>query len=115
MHKFSKIDNPIDKIKEHEKAEVKLYILNGHDFAQKDLFSASDPYLILKCGAFYEDERKNYQLDEPNPKFNKCYTFKVDFPGAPTLEISAYDFDDIFSDEIIGKTVIDLDDRFYNS
>jgi len=28
--------------------------------------------------------------------------------------IKAYDFDDLFGDDLIGKTVIDLDDRFFN-
>jgi len=29
------------------------------------------------------------------------------------LEIEAYDYDDLFGDDLIGKTVIDLDDRLY--
>lgn len=33
------------------------------------------------------------------------------FPGASPIEIEMYDFDDLFGDDLIGKTVIDLDDR----
>lgn len=38
----------------------------------------------------------------------------VDFPGAPVLEIIAYDYDDLFGDELIGETKIDLDDRYFS-
>jgi len=31
------------------------------------------------------------------------------------LTIEVYDFDDLFGDDLIGKTSIDLDDRFFNS
>ena len=51
------------------KALVSLYMIDGYDFAQKDIGSASDPYLIIECGKVY-NERDRYQLDEPNPKFH---------------------------------------------
>ena len=41
------------------------------------------------------------------------YEFDADFPGAAPINICAYDFDDLFGDDLIGKTVIDLDDRFF--
>jgi hypothetical protein len=41
------------------------------------------------------------------------YEFDVEFPGAPNLVIKAYDYDDLFGDDLIGTTVIDLDDRFF--
>ena len=50
-------------------------------------------------------------MDEPNPKFNEAFEFNARFPGAPPIEIEAYDYDDLFGDELIGKTSIDLDDR----
>lgn len=28
--------------------------------------------------------------------------------------IEVYDYDDVFGDDLIGKTYIDLDDRFFN-
>lgn len=42
------------------------------------------------------------------------YEFDAEFPGAPPLVINAYDFDDLFGDDLIGKTSIDLDDRFFS-
>lgn len=53
-------------------------------------------------------------LDEPNPKFNKLFEFSGSFPGSAPLVIEAYDFDDLFGDDLIGKTSIDLDDRFFS-
>lgn len=41
------------------------------------------------------------------------YEFDAEFPGAPPLVIKAYDYDDLFGDDLIGKTTIDLDDRFF--
>lgn len=36
------------------------------------------------------------------------------FPGAPSLKIEAFDYDDLFGDDLIGTTYIDLDDRYFN-
>lgn len=41
--------------------------------------------------------------------------FNVQFPGASPLIIEAYDYDILFGDDFIGKTVIDLDDRYFSS
>ena len=93
---------------------IELYMLEGTNFAQRDIGSASDPYLIIKYGKQIYNEQENYQLDEPNPKFHKRYEFNGEFPGSPAIQIEAYDYDDLFGDDLIGKTVIDLDDRFFS-
>lgn len=89
-------------------------MLEGFDFASRDIGSFSDPYMVVRCGNREFSERDNYQLDEPNPKIYKLFEFTAEFPGAPSIEIEAYDFDDLFGDDLIGKTSIDLDDRFFN-
>ena len=61
-----------------------------------------------------KSDRDLYQLDEPNPKINRVYEFSGTFPGAQPLSIEAWDYDDLFGDDLIGKTVIDLDDRFFS-
>jgi hypothetical protein len=69
--------------------------------------------LKIRCGTKKFNERENYQLDQPNPKFHKLYEFDAEFPGAAPVTIKAFDYDDLFGDDLIGKTVIDLDDRFF--
>lgn len=95
-------------------ALVRVYVIEGFDFASRDIGSASDPYLVLQCGKTKHNEKDNYQVDEPNPKFHKHFDFNVEFPGAPPIEITAYDYDTLFGDDVIGTTYIDLDDRFFS-
>lgn len=89
-------------------------MVDGFNFAQRDIFSPSDPYLKLRCGDTVYNERENYQLDTSQPKFYKSYQFQCEFPGSPMLVIEAYDYDSFFGDDLIGITKIDLDDRFYS-
>jgi len=90
-------------------------MLVGTEWESKDLFSESDSYLVIECGKdFYCSERDNYQLDEANPNFYKSYVWTSEFPGAPTLQISAYDYDDLFGDDLIGTTSLDLEDRYFH-
>lgn len=39
----------------------------------------------------------------------------MNFPGSPVLEIEAFDYDDFFSDDLIGKTTLELDDRYFSN
>ena len=67
----------------------------------------------MRFGDEVRSLRDSYKIDEPNPKFNKYFEFSGTFPGAAPLIIEAYDYDDLFGDDLIGKTSIDLDDRFF--
>lgn len=42
------------------KCIIRLYMLEGYEFAQKDIGSFSDPYLKIKCGTKKFNERDNY-------------------------------------------------------
>ena len=42
------------------------------------------------------------------------FRFNASFPGSPSIMIEAYDYDDLFGDDLIGKTFIEMDDRFFN-
>lgn len=89
-------------------------MLHGVDLASRDIGSFSDPYLRITNGETVFNERKNYFLDNSNPRFNKLFKFKATFPGAPSIKIEVVDYDDLFGDDLIGTTWIDLDDRFFN-
>jgi len=92
---------------------VRVYMVEGQDLADRDIGSFSDPYLILKLGSKEYNDVKNYQLDEKNPKFGKHWDFESVFPGCPMLMIDCMDYDDLFGDDLIGSTQVDLEDRFF--
>ena len=94
-------------------AVVVLYVLEGYDFASRDIGSPSDSYLYITCDTFTYNGRDEYQLDEANPQFNMRFEFGAHFPGSKPIVIEAYDYDEIFGDDLIGKTLVDLDDRFF--
>jgi len=50
----------------------------------------------------------------PTQSSTNMYEFDAEFPGAAPVVIKAYDYDDLFGDDLIGKTVIDLDDRYFS-
>lgn len=42
------------------------------------------------------------------------FQFNVPFPGAPSLKIKIMDYDELFGDDLIGETIIDMDDRYFS-
>ena len=96
------------------KCIVRLYVVSAFNLSSRDNGGDSDPYLKLTLGNKTYNERDKYQLDNPNPDFFCHYDFEAVFPGCPPLNIEVIDFDDIFGDDAIGSTSIDLEDRFFS-
>jgi hypothetical protein len=42
------------------------------------------------------------------------FEFEANFPGCPMLNLAIFDYDDLFGDDLIGETKIDLEDRFFS-
>jgi hypothetical protein len=42
------------------KAIVRIYLVEGFDFAQRDIGSFSDPYLVITCGKKVYNDRDHY-------------------------------------------------------
>lgn len=57
-YKFEK--ELLRRLTETVKCISKLYVLEGYNFASRDMFSLADPYLILRCGKDVFDDRKEY-------------------------------------------------------
>jgi hypothetical protein len=74
----------------------------------------SDPYLRVNVGDDVFDDRKNYIKDQTEVDFYKCIELHTELPGAGLLEIEVKDYDEWTSDDLIGKTVIDLEDRWFD-
>ena len=102
-----------DQLVRDTEAVVHLYLIEGYDFASRDIGGESDPYMIIKCDTFEYNGRDEYQLDMKDPKFNKHFEFGAHFPGSKPIILEAWDYDGIFGDDLIGKTSLDLDDRFF--
>jgi len=98
------------------KVLVRVYILDAFGLAPKDAYSQSDPYVRVKLGKkeWYNDSA-NYQMDNPDPKIYKMFELETALPGDSLLKIQFFDHDDVFSDQKIGQTVIDLEDRFFSN
>jgi len=99
---------------DQKKCMIRAYVISGFDMASRDIGSASDPYIVIECNNKTYDERSNYQLNEPNPTFFKSYEFEGIFPGTSPLNIKVMDYDDIFGDDLIGTTSLDLEDRYFS-
>ena len=93
---------------------VRVYVLNAFNLSSRDNGSDSDPYIVITVGNRVYNERKNYQQDQPNPLFNQSFDFESVFPGCPPLVLTIMDYDDIFGDDAIGTTTLDLEDRFFS-
>ena len=98
--------------------KVRLYCLRGKGLAAMDMGwggrpGKSDPYLKVRCGKALHDGRKDKIDDSVDPDFYTCIELDAELPGAP-LVVDVMDHDDFTSDDLIGRTVIDLEDRWFD-
>jgi len=113
IEKYEKLTKSI--LIKHE-VLIRVYILELRDLPKKDLLSDSDPYIKIYFGGNKKfDEAKIYQKNKKNVKWYKYYDIHSIFPGDSTLLIEVWDHNSIFSDELIGYTSIDLEDRYFNN
>jgi len=97
-----------------QSAYINLYILNASQLASRDIGSASDPYIEVTLGNKVKSTVDRYKNDEENPDFYEVFSFNSEFPGCSIVNIKIMDFDDLFGDDMVGETNIDLEDRFFS-
>ncbi len=68
----------------------------------------------MSLGKKIFNDQKLYVNDEVNPLFHRVYEFNAELPGESQLIIDCMDYDFIGSDDLIGRTVIDLEDRWFD-
>ena len=94
---------------------IRIYILTLNHLTKKDTVSESDPYIVIKLGNEIKvNEKKNYQENKTDCNWYKYYDILTELPGNGTLTLQVYD-DQVFKDELIGETIIDLKDRFFEN
>ena len=95
---------------------VRLYILELNNLAKRDTFSESDPYIKILLGEKeLVNEKKKYIKNSKNCKWYQYYDLLVELPGSSKLKIQVMDYDSLFSDELIGETSIDIEDRYFDN
>jgi hypothetical protein len=60
------------------------------------------------------NDSQNHIDDTTDPDIFTCFEMKCTLPGASLLRIDAMDYDPFGGDDLIGSTVIDLEDRWFS-
>ncbi|GBG24784.1 Fer-1-like protein 4 [Hondaea fermentalgiana] len=105
----------LDKMLVPRPVEVRLNVLKGFNFIPMDVGGGkSDPYLSLKLGRIKVNDQKNYIPNSINPNFYRSFILHTELPGPSQLRIRAMDYDLFSSDDLIGETTIDIEDRWFS-
>lgn len=114
-----------DTMHHPQDVKVRVYIVACANLPSQALFSSSsDPYLIVQLnvpqylkdkypGATYHNGRAEYKSDTLDPYFGAWVELDARFPDVHEVEIQVWNAN-YLSDDMIGKTVIDLEDRWFN-
>ncbi|XP_052861524.1 otoferlin-like [Anopheles cruzii] len=93
---------------------VRVYVVKATDLHPMDLNGKADPYVVLQLGSKRVADKENYVSKQLNPVFGKCFEIEATFPQDSMLTVQIYDWDLVGSDDLIGETKIDLENRFYS-
>jgi hypothetical protein len=94
---------------------LRAYILEGFQLVPKDSDGGNNPYIRIKAGKTKIKDVQEAKQSTSRPQFFKCYEVPISFPANGTLDIAVYDHDKIGKDEMIGHTIIDLENRIFSS
>ncbi|KAH7819075.1 putative myoferlin-like protein [Monocercomonoides exilis] len=93
---------------------VRAYILRGRQMVPVSSSGKATPYLKLSNGTAKENiiiDKKNKKSKTLKPDFYKCYEIPATIPGNSELAIEVWDANLVGSDELMGRTTIDLETR----
>ncbi|XP_032771679.1 fer-1-like protein 6 [Rattus rattus] len=93
---------------------IRVYIVAAFNLSPADPDGKSDPYIVLKLGQTEIKDRDKYIPKQLNPVFGRSFEIQATFPKESLLSVLIYDHDMIGSDDLIGETKIDLENRFYS-
>nr|XP_026691852.1 myoferlin isoform X2 [Ciona intestinalis] len=91
---------------------VRIYVVRAMDLAPKDSNGLADPYIKIKVNKKRIVDRENYVPNTLYPTFGRMFELDLKLPMEKDLHVEVFDWDLIGSDEKIGETVIDLEDRY---
>ncbi|XP_066558256.1 fer-1-like protein 4 [Amia ocellicauda] len=96
------------------KVLVRVYVVKATNLAPTDPNGKADPYVVVKVGQQQMDSKDHYIPKQLNPVFGEVFELTVSFPLETELSLMVYDHDLVGSDDLIGETRIDLENRLYS-
>ncbi|XP_022792926.1 myoferlin-like isoform X1 [Stylophora pistillata] len=90
---------------------VRVYVVLATDLQPQDPSGLADPYLIVSLGKKKYDDQEDFKPNTLNPVFGKMFEFKTSIPQDKDLKIQVMDYDYLSRDDLIGETVVDLEQR----
>ncbi|XP_056404371.1 fer-1-like protein 4 [Hyla sarda] len=97
------------------KVLVRVYIVKATNLSPADPNGKADPYVVVKVGEQTMDSKERYIPKQLNPVFGEVFDMTISFPVESELTVSIFDHDLIGSDDLIGETKLDLENRFYSN
>ncbi|KAF5404171.1 hypothetical protein PHET_02557 [Paragonimus heterotremus] len=94
-----------------EECIVRVYIVRGIELQPNDPSGLADPYIEIKLGNKKYNSRDKYIPNTLNPDFGRMFELKCRLPVEKDLRIQVKDYDVVGSDDVIGETSIDLENR----
>ncbi|NWT07324.1 OTOF protein, partial [Mionectes macconnelli] len=93
---------------------VRVYVVRATDLHPADINGKADPYVAIRLGKTDIRDKENYISKQLNPVFGKSFDIEATFPMESMLTVAVYDWDLVGTDDLIGETKIDLENRFYS-
>ncbi|XP_010139718.1 PREDICTED: fer-1-like protein 4, partial [Buceros rhinoceros silvestris] len=97
------------------KVLVRVYIVKATNLSPADPNGKADPYVVVTVGQEQKDTKERYIPKQLNPVFGEVVELTVSFPVESELTVAIFDHDLVGSDDLIGETKIDLENRFYSN
>ncbi|XP_054547963.1 fer-1-like protein 6 isoform X2 [Talpa occidentalis] len=96
------------------KVLIRVYIVAAFNLSPADPDGKADPYIVVRLGNTEIKDRDKYIPKQLNPVFGRSFEIQATFPKESLLSVLIYDHDLIGTDDLIGETRIDLENRFYS-
>ncbi|XP_048205354.1 fer-1-like protein 4 [Perognathus longimembris pacificus] len=93
---------------------VRVYIVKATNLAPADPNGKADPYVVVSAGKERKDTKERYIPKQLNPIFGEVLELSISLPAKPELTVAVFDHDLVGSDDLIGETHVDLENRFYS-
>ncbi|XP_039720122.1 fer-1-like protein 4 [Pteropus medius] len=93
---------------------VRVYVVKATNLAPADPNGKADPYVVVSAGRERQDTKERYIPKQLNPIFGEVLELTISLPAEPELTVAVFDHDLVGSDDLIGETHIDLENRFYS-